>query len=233
MDLDDKKRFFREVLDIIKNKYSVYAWKKTSERLLKARLDIRTVKKNNGEIHLKIDDGCRYTFKKIISGSGKIYLYVPAKLMVFSVQLYFFDDDKTVIVSFPEKLFFDDRRRNARTILDIPKIYADFKMENRVYRRTCYDISLGGLSIIFGRGDNFLLNSKNRIKEVKIIYIKSSMKITIKVVNILSLTPYMLDKFPYANKRVSFKFQDVGPEALRFINKVIVENLPSIKKGAL
>ena len=89
-----------------------------------------------------------------------------------------------------------------------------------------FDISQGGLSIILSKSDHFTITGSEKLKEAIIEPFK--LPTSLKLILVLKVRPFVLEKIPYAGKKFSFEFsfkhekqalkwKELWPKVLQFI----------------
>ncbi|MDH5581200.1 MAG: hypothetical protein OEY33_04780, partial [Bdellovibrionales bacterium] len=119
---------------------------------------------------------------------------------------------------------FHDRRKSKRSILARPCVVV-LDLDSKVITKNCYDLGVGGLSLLFSKSENIsfkdgqILNScsikisSGKIKGLKLRYLRT-----------VQLAPYQYENYPFGGKRVSFSFHELSSSDLSKIEVFMEEN---------
>lgn len=215
-----KKDLKVEILDSFKKKHTVFAWVMQNDQVVRAELKFITVEIEKKKINLIPTPESQSYLEEMINGLGRINLIIPEKSLIFESEMLNFDENNNLSVSFPKYYRFYERRNFERIDPFIP-IKVEFLTNNVKVLKDCFDISVGGFSLVFSKTESVPLNLGDEIKEVKVTRILDSHLSKALVVNVIKLKPFMLDNCPYGGTRVSFKFDRPSQKLVSAILEVI------------
>lgn len=204
----------KNIYDSIKNahqkKYPLAAWQLEGDVLLKAELTILSYKVDRNEIILQTSEGMENHLIQMITGLGKLNFYLNEFSLLFTSDIKKLEPGGKLTISFPQHYFFHDRREGERfEILGLP-FAVKLKIGNRQLKKSCFDISKGGLSILFSQSERVPYQTGDLIKDLTLVFGGHEVNFEARVVRILKLKPYMLESIPYGGSRLSLKFEKMA-----------------------
>ncbi len=213
------------------NKALCVAWYYFNDQVIRAEVKLATVKKDRNELTFNVHPGSRKYVEEIVSGSGKVNIYIEEDALLFCSELKSYDDTEgTLIVGMPERYKFFDRRDKDR--VDGPEdVFLEMEINQKMISKRCLDISSGGCSIVLSQGEdtNYKINDGMEFG-VKLTFGDSSIKLLATVIKKLKLTPYKYENCPYGGARISLKFKDIDEITQQKIKRYILANQEFIKK---
>ncbi len=181
-------------------------------------------KENATEFSLKLDTG---KVQNLLSGSLELDFYLPNHSLFFRSKIV--NGKRDFSFSFPHLFFKCDRRYFSR-YRSMSSIQIILPHERNPPRRKCFDLGLGGMSIIFSKTDLHRLRKGQRLSEVKIIAENAGtpgveLLLDCEVIEILKLEPFKYENCPYGGARVSFRFERLDKTSENKLAKILKRNI--------
>ncbi len=209
--------------------YNVYAWSVLEAGVTKTELRLTSYSIQNNELVLHAEGDSLLKIKGMITGLCRIDFYIAEEAFFFTSLVRGLDPQGNLYVSFPESCCLYERRKFERLDLDVP-LNIGIKTKNRFWKRKCYDISKGGFSLAFAKGDG--ISPERIINETCNVTLESAigeMEFIAKIVNVLKLRPHVNEKYPYASVRASFRFIELSPKQTKFLEDLVDRGIGLIK----
>ncbi len=229
MQIEKTKNIYDAIKDAHLKKNPIFAWQLEGEVLLKAELIIESYKTDRNEIIFQTTEGMEENLIQMITGLGKLNFYLNESSLLFTSDIKKLEPGGKLTVSFPQVHTFHDRREGERfEILGLP-FSVKLKINDREIRKSCYDISKGGLSILFSQGERVPYQAGDLIKDLILVFGKNEVSFEARVVRVLKLKPYMLESIPYGGSRLSLKFEKMAKMDSGLLEK-LTEQLEELLK---
>ncbi|MEI8345824.1 MAG: hypothetical protein WCG27_00025 [Pseudomonadota bacterium] len=217
--LAPKDNIERVLIEALKEGNKLIGWYDTPEGLLRAELKIKSLSVVRKEIVLSPLAGSYFYLKEIITGSGKINFYAPLSGLVFTSEVIRFPEKGPLVVAFPKEHLFDERRQLNRIDCANLDLWINFGHDNKSMRKKCYDISIGGFSVLFAKTDKFPWKEQTVLEQVTLVANSQKEIFTAEILGIHNIDPYALKNYPYGGRRVSFKFLNTSKAQKDFIHQ--------------
>ncbi len=140
--------------------------------------------------------------KKIISGSGFVYLYAHEKGLAYKCKLKSCDDTTLILESPINSIKVDKRDSERKMIKEGLKI--ELSHGTKILKKECYDISLTGFSLLIGSLEKDWLDLKF-IGKAKIIFDEDKGRMKVENIGFIKLAAYANENAPFAKYRISYK----------------------------
>ncbi len=174
--------------------------------------------------HIEREDEDFFT---IFNSAPEIKCFFPGSgFFIFSRFHSLNQNSKIIKFHMPKYAVPKERRKEERIDLSGQ---LSLKIKDGAFERTfkIFDISKGGLSIILSKTDHFANPLVNQQLEGSLG--PFSLPITLRVASVLKVRPFVLEKIPYAGKKLSFEFvfedekkdlrwQNLWPKVVQFID---------------
>ncbi len=171
---------------------------------------------------------------EFLSGSGQLTFYLSPLEAMFKASLREIDlSSGELRVELPFDIVFDDRRKNKRIILqqDLNLLYNYDK--GGMLRKRVFDLSLGGLVLVFSAMESCSLKINDILKHVHFSYENQFQYIDLKVLHIMKPKKFEIEAMPYAAKRVALQFVSLSLEQRAFVEQVLeIENSLQARKSS-
>jgi len=208
------------ITDVIMRNDPAFSFYTFDHHIIKAQLSIKSIRKELNQITFQAEGENLINLQEMISGSGKINIYLPSESILFSVEMKHLSDDGVMLTGAPELIYSYDRREDERYFLENP-ILINFKWRKKIYTKECYDISLGGLSLVFSKGENVRFNMGEEISDLKICFGNTHMPIKGKVVGRRRIDPFSSKNNLYSGIKFSVHFQEKETLVNNFIKSIL------------
>lgn len=199
-----------------------YAWKSDGSEIIKADMILSVIRANN--LIFKVHSDSMYYIKSMISGSGAIDIFIENMSLAISVDVHSLSDEGELVVSFPKKHLFYDRRETGERFNPISPLYIHIEKDGKIVKKQVDNCSFGGFSVVFTKYEAIFIKKGEIYKNCRLIYNNKSIKIHSIVTDTLSLRPFTVEQSPYGGIRVSFTFrhQD-NPKLKKFIEMINIK----------
>lgn len=221
---------YEAIKEAHQNKSLVYAWQLEGEVLLKAELLIESYKLDRNQIILQTTEGMEQLLMQLITGSGKLNFYIAESSLLYTSDIKKLEQGGKLTIAFPQTHHFHDRRELTRyEILGLP-ISAKLKIREKEIKKPCFDISKGGISLLFSQGEKVPYKEGELIQGLSLEFGNHSVPFEAKAVRILKLKPFMLESIPYGGSRLSLKFEKMEQKDKELLEKLNIQIEELLKK---
>lgn len=214
------RNFEKVIVEMIQNQTSAIAWHSLNGVVFKVELLAKAFRKEYGEIELIVKSGNGEDLQKVVGGNRILNLYIPSASISFSAPIKGIGSDFKIKISLPESYQFYERRENER-VQPLKTMYVTFEYQKVTFKKSLFDISIGGFSIIVPRNDRLSLSKGTIFPQMTIEISGKKIKIKAECVNSFSVDRYKLDNLPYGGQKIAFRFMGMAPEDQIFINDLV------------
>lgn len=193
----------------------LYAWVMKGDQVVKAAVKI--VSRNGKELKLKVEKKELPYLMEIFRGSMELNFIAPESSMIFQTEYMSFENGDLIVK--PTGFYRNYERRDGCRFEPVVPIKIKFTSKEKLVIKEVFDLSMGGFSIVISQNDKLEFEEKEFSAEV--IYINEVIRCKVKLLKDLKLTPFMLEKCPYAGRRVSFKFVEINKQLKLLINEMM------------
>jgi hypothetical protein len=208
------------ITDVIKRDDPVFAFYTFQGHVLKTQITAKKIKKELNQIVFHAQGENLLYLQEMVSGSGKINLYLPSDSIMFSCEMKNLDEEGYMVTGLPEVIYSFDRRSDERFFLEEP-ILVTFKWKKRTFTKECYDLSAGGLSLVFSKSEAINFKDGDFVDEFKICYGKKHIPVKAMVVGKRKIDPYTNNNIMYSGLKFSMSFKDQEPALKKLINAIL------------
>lgn len=209
-----------EIINTTKEKMGyIMIWIMHGEEKVTAEMYIHIIRKAKNEIILKPLADSNRLVQGIIGNREEVNVFFPTDLVFFQAKVKSLDPSGELVLSVPDMIAQVDRRKSLRvTIKNSMKVEASFyksffshKVNTQLFKKPCFDVGTGGLSIILSRMEMKYFNVGDRV--VGIILQIDDKKIEVEgvIVNMLPIEPDAYNKLIYKGNKVCLKFENLNP----------------------
>ena len=203
------REFERMLTDAVQDRTSFYAWQSLGGIVEKCEFTIHAFRKDLNEIELVAKDNNEEALSKIISGDRILNFYVPELSVSFSAGLKTITSDKKIRIHLPQAYSFYERRKHER-VQPLKSCYANFEIGKNVFKKSLFDISIGGVAIILPKSEKINIE-KGKVFSIIIpdmtgnrIYVRAE------CVSAITIDRYKLDSLPYGGYKIAFRFTEIS-----------------------
>ena len=208
-ELRKNKNFESMITEAIKNNYIFFAWQAIDGAIEQSELQIKSYRKEFNDIEFDIPEEQKDKFSKIISGNRILNIYVPELSVSFSSELKSVATSGKVKIALPLEYSFYERRKHER--ITTSKIcHVSFKKGLRDFRRSIFDFSVGGISIILSNSDKISIVKGTLFAELIIEIGSKKIKTKAECVNAFLIDRHKFDYLPYGGYKIAFRFTEMS-----------------------
>lgn len=222
-----KDNYFKEDLEAVikimaKKKSKAVAWNLLNSNVIKADLTTTSFRIGKKEIHFSVSKGSSYYFQQLITGLGKINLFIPEFSVIFICDLADYKDGK-IILKFPSQVYSYERRKNKRVQFLDKGVDIFFFEDRKVITKECHDLGIGGASIVCSKREKRIFEI-NQEKKINLHIGKKIIKVKAKVLKLMDVGPFSLKKYLYGGTRISIEFVSLSSANQKIIKDYIIDH---------
>ena len=210
-ELRKSKNFENMITEAVKGDYVFFAWQAIGGVIEQCELQIKSYRKEYNDIEFEIDEKQKIKLEKIISGNRILNIYVPELSVSFSSELKSVTIDGKVKIILPLEYSFYERRKHER-ITPAKSCYVSFEHGGKCVRRSIFDFSIGGLSIVLPKSDKITIAKSKVFAEFTVEIGTKKIKVKAECVNAFSIDRYKLENLPYGGYKIAFRFIEISKE---------------------
>lgn len=218
------RNFEKLIVELVQTQAPAIAWQSLSGVVTKVELTAKAFRKEYAEIELIVKNGRGEELQKVIGGNRMINLYLPASSISFSSPVKAISEDFKIKIALPETYQFYERRENER-VQPKKTMYVTFEINKVTYKKSLFDISVGGFSIIVPRTDKLSITKGSIFPQMTIEMGGKKIKVKVECANNFSVDRYKFENLPYGGQKIAFKFLAIAPEDQQIINNLIENHL--------
>ena len=189
-----------KLFQVQKKSSEMFVWAIKNDHVIKASAKIIILRDNN--LRVKIDKQDLPYLMNIFSGSLEVNFLVPDLSLIFQSEFVSFDDETLSVRT--TGFFKTYERRMGERIDPLVNVKVEFNIQSKMVLKEVFDLSEGGFSIVLAQSDRIKFDETEY--EVKAHYLNEVHSCKVKLLEELKLTPFMIERCPYAGRRFSFKF---------------------------
>lgn len=197
----------------------VYAWYILGNHVLWAEVRIQNLVRNKRELVFTVSESSAVFLEEIISGRGKINLYLESAKLVFRCALKEFTEEGKLVLTYPDHYFVEDRRESSRTYLE-NSVKLKIQTKDKTLHRDCYDLGDGGLSFVISNQETTPFSLEDKLK-VQMTLGEDSFVLNCEVVSKITIHPFKFENTPYGGKKISIRYIDLDEKIKGKILKYI------------
>lgn len=218
------REFDRMLVEAVQDKISFFAWQSLGGVVEKCEFKIKAYRKDYGEIELEVKNENDPALAKVISGNRILNIYVPELSVSFTAGLKSITVDKKIRIHLPEEYSFYERRKHER-IQPLKTCYASFELNRNLFKKSIFDISLGGIAIILPKSDKVVINKGKDFPMLILDIMGRKIKAKAICVDAITIDRYKLDSLPYGGYKIAFRFTEVAAEDRDFLVEFVTHQI--------
>lgn len=209
-----------EIINTTKEKMGyIMIWIMQGEEKVTAEMYIHIVRKAKNEVILRPLADSNRLVQAIVGNREEVNIFFPTDLVFFQSRVKSLDENGELVISVPEMIAHVDRRKHLRvTIKNSMKAEASFfksfishKVNTQLFKKPCFDIGTGGLSLILSRMEMKYFNPGEKIVGIILQIDDKKIEVEATIVNILPIEPDAYNKLIYKGNKVCLKFENLNP----------------------
>lgn len=214
-----------EILNIIQEslvqKHPVQAWDILAGTLTLSNLELKALRKDRKNIELHPSTPADLVnLKKLVSGLGKINLFIGNENLVFKSDLKNLDDQGTLLVGLPEKWMIEERRDQERINTDgLASLH--LKNKNMTSVLSINDISTTGLAIVMKKVDAKRYQKENLYPECFLEMLDKKIPVELKLERTTDFKHYEFQDYPYEVSVLGFSFHTPSDKVTNVIENCL------------
>lgn len=220
LDIRKGKSFDNMIIEAIQCNYIFLAWQAIDGEIEQCAMHVKLFRKEYNEIELEISEGQYEKLSKVISGNRIMNIYVPELSVSFSSELKSITGQSKVKISVPLEYSFYERRKHER-VTPSKVCYTSFELGKKLIRRSIFDFSFGGISIILPKSDKIIIEKGSLLSEFVIEIGAKKIKTKAECVKVFLIDRFKFENFPYGGHRIAFRFIDMSKDDKMYLAKFI------------
>lgn len=209
-----------EIINSTKEKMGyIMIWIMQGEEKITAEMFIHIIRKAKNEVILKPLAENNRLVQAIVGSREEVNVFFPSDLVFFQSKVKSLDESGELVISVPDMIAHVDRRQHLRvTIKNSMKAEASFfksyfshKVNTQLFKKPCFDIGTGGISMILSRIEMKYFCVGDRIVGIILEIDDKKIEVEATIVNILPIEPDAYNKLIYKGNKVCLKFENLNP----------------------
>ena len=218
------REFERMLVEAVQAKFSFFAWQSLGGVVEKCEFKIKAFRKDYGEIELEAKNENDPALSKVISGNRMLNIYVPELSVSFTAGLKTITVDKKIRIHLPTDYSFYERRKHER-IQPLKTCYASFELNRNLFKKSVFDISLGGIAIILPKSDKVVITKGKEFPLLILDILGRKIKVKAECVDAITIDRYKLDSLPYGGYKIAFRFTGMSAEDREFLVEFVTHQI--------
>jgi hypothetical protein len=218
------REFERMLVEAVQDKISFFAWQSLGGVVEKCEFKIVAFRKDYGEIELVAKNEDDAALAKVISGNRMLNIYVPELSVSFTAGLKTITVDKKIRIHLPTDYSFYERRKHER-VVPLKTCYASFELNRNLFKKSVFDLSLGGFAIILPKSDKVVIAKGKDFPIVVLDIAGRKIKVKAECVDAITIDRYKLDSLPYGGYKIAFRFMDISVEDREFLVEFVTHQI--------
>lgn len=226
------RKFDKMLVEAVQDKISFFAWQSIGGVVEKCEFKIVAYRRDYSEIELVAKEDNENSISKIISGNRMLNIYVPDLSVSFTAGLKTITVDKKIRIHLPTDYSFYERRKHER-VQPLKSCYASFELNRNLYKKSIFDLSIGGMAIILPKSDKVVISKGKEFPLVILDVMGRKVKVKAECVAAITIDRYKLDSLPYGGYKIAFRFTEIAAEDREFLVEFITHQilLQHVKKA--
>jgi c-di-GMP-binding flagellar brake protein YcgR len=137
--------------------------------------------------------------------------------------------EKKVKIYIPSDFSFYERRKHER-LIPTKNIYLSFELNKSLFKKTIFDISLGGFAIILPKTDKINIVKGKEFPLVILDLIDRKLKLKVECTGCVSIDRYKNENLPYGGFKIAFRIINITKEDKEYLTEYVIHQL-IIQKG--
>jgi len=201
--VDGIKEFEGLISEAIAKRSEAFIWDISGDEVIRIPVKLEALNGFASRVVFTLDHRAKYYINDLIKGVGMLKFYIPAQQLLFISKIDIYQGTNLEIY-YPEAFKKHDRRKDDRLEPLIPVHFL-----GNGFKKECYDISTGGFSFIMNNSEfKSVKYGKGQVIECEIQFPFKTVKVKAKIVNLIEIKPYQLERFPYGAKKVALMIEE-------------------------
>lgn len=182
----------------LKVKSSLSLWNRSHKEIIELPCELKRIDLSQGQLELSYEQAEASKLTKL-QKLGQTVQFAFHSEAIFSAVVLLKENTSSVIVSFPQVLIREERRKEIRTELIATLKFQDLPTVQ------CHDLSLSGGSFFLPTSSGLRFRPGMKL-EVSILTVNTKLQLPIEVLDVLKVNPEENGHFLYKTYRISFSF---------------------------
>jgi c-di-GMP-binding flagellar brake protein YcgR len=225
-----QKSALDSIVEAKDNGYSLLAWRIIGNKKFTVDLAVQSIR-GQRELVFAYNTVDKQFVDVILNGSEFVNFFIEDTCFVFRCPLIkHFYAKREIVVSYPELMAVQERRKNFRLRMDKFRNTISFKKPVKddkkiAFHKEAYDISKGGLSFFMTSLEAKYYSDGDIVKNVIIEFAGYKLNVDIKLVNLLPIDADDANKRMYNGHKACFCFERISERDANVIDRFVLSNL--------
>lgn len=216
------------------NEKTVMGWKIVAGKKVTVEVLFHIIRKFRKEIIVRaIGPQGKATLGNLAAGAQKLNFYLPDEMVLFQSEVKQIEMSGDIKITIPEMIAQVDRRKDLRLFIEngmsvdiefLKKNHGQ-KVVTHNFKKTCFDISAGGLSFIISKTEKKFFKENDLLKNLKIYLDGKELEVSAQVINILEVEPDTRNELNYKGWKICLKYLNKKQNASRDIEDYVFRYL--------
>ncbi len=210
----------------------IYVWKITNDRKIMAKINFEVIRRSKHEIVISPAPEDQELYGHVLGACEELNFYLANSAVMFKAKVKQHLNDYKVLVSYPVFVAQVERRKSLRlntysteeVKVNFCKTMINPKVLTQSFNKSCYDISMGGFSILVSKLEAKFFQIGDPVAEATIFFNGRKITTAADVIHLIELEPENHMDLMYKVWKVSFQYNFIDKKDQEYINKYVFEN---------
>ena len=208
----------------------VLGWKIVAGKKVTVEVIFHIIRKFRNEIVVRaVGPLGKKNLGNLAAGAQKLNFYLPDELVLFQSSVKQIEENGDIRVEIPSVIAQIDRRRDLRLLLENSnQVELEFSKENhgvkkrsQTFKKSCYDISAGGVSFIVSKSEKDFFKAGDIVKRLDMKIDNKILHLNSQVINIFEIEPTPHNGLIYKGWKVCLYHLSLDPGHKRLIEDFV------------
>ncbi len=212
------------------NEKTVLGWKIVAGRKVTVEIIFHIIRKFRNEIVVRaVGPQGKTNLGNLAAGANKLNFYLPDDMVLFQTEVKQIEMSGDIRIKIPEMIAQVDRRKDLRLFVENGiNVEINFlkqnhgqKLATQQFKKTCFDVSAGGLSFIISKTEKKFFKEGDLVKNFKLNLDGKDIEIDTQVVNILEVEPNAQNDLHYKGWKICLKYINLKKPTKKIIEEFV------------
>ncbi|MBT3584090.1 MAG: hypothetical protein HN509_04230 [Halobacteriovoraceae bacterium] len=193
----------------------VQLWDGTNQHLSKTPMLLNQIKTDDDTLLFRPQEESLIILEDLLKERSFLNIYLPQGSYLFQVRWKHHDRNGNVGTYFPDLLRFIERRTSDRLY---PERFIKIKFKEQ--QKSCYDLSVEGLSVVFTKSEISDLSVGDKFPAV-LLYDALEINLNLEVTTVTKIKPFIFENLPYGHKKMGLKITELKPKDAKKLDALL------------